>query len=901
MSRTAPHENSISWSKLMWHALEAGEVEQTLGSSPAGLTDDGVDRALAEWGFNELEEAPPLSKLAIVLRQFKSPLIYILVVATAVTVGLGEYIDAAVIGAVLVINTVLGAFQERKAELSVRALMGLVAPRARLIRGGREVEVDSRELVPGDLVLLESGGRVPADMRLVSVTRLRIDESLLTGESVPVSKGTAVLDVGTVLADRNNMAYTGSVVASGRARGYVVATGERTELGRIAERMREERPLPTPIERRLARFAKVVGVVVLVSAVAAFLFGVARGQTPSEMLLVAVAVAVGAVPEGLPVVFTVALAIGVNRMAKRRAIIRNLAAVETIGSATVIGSDKTGTLTENRMVVQRIWSGGETFRLDPEDTGLVAVPDGAALSLDDQPAVRLTLLAGLLANEASLVDADEGVETVGDPTDVALLVAAEDAGLSVEEARRSLPSIAEMPFESERQYAASIRDAGFRVEIFVKGAPERVLAMCSRELVGGVTLPVDAAAVAAASASLAAEGLRVLAMARGELPAAPTGESFTEPEDLVFLGLQGMMDPPRPEVREAIDGCRGAGIRVLMITGDHALTARAIAQQLGITNGDEAVVTGAELEDIEDATLSELARETSVYARVTPDDKLRIVRAVQGHGEIVAVTGDGVNDAPALKAADVGIAMGVSGTDVAREAADMVLADDNFVSIYAAVREGRITFDNLRKATFFLISTGAALVFAILVGLGLGWPLLFLPAQVLWLNLVTNGLQDVALAFEPGEPGVIDRPPRHPEEGILSKFLWQRTLATGAIMAAGTLLLFQQSLAITGSLAQAQTVAVTTMVLFQAFHAGNARAEHTSVFRLNPSANPFLLLAVAGALLLHVAAIYLPPTQFVLRFEPFPARFWLPMILTAASVVVSNEVHKLLGRRRLSI
>jgi magnesium-transporting ATPase (P-type) len=881
-----------------WHALASGEVEERLGTSPSGLTDARVREALVEWGSNEFEEAPPPSKLAIVFRQFKSPLIYILLVATAVTVVLEEYIDAAVISVVIGINTVLGAFQERKAELSVRALMGLVAPRARVVRDGREMEVESRELVPGDVVLLESGGRVPADLRLVGATRLHIDESLITGESLPVAKKTERLDADVVLADRSNMAYTGSVVASGRGRGYVVATGDRTELGRIAGRMREERPQPTPLERRLARFAKIVGVVVLLSALAAFVFGVARGQSASEMLLVAVALAVGAVPEGLPVVFTVALAIGVSRMANRNAIIRNLGAVETIGSATVIGSDKTGTLTENRMAVQRIWSGGETFRIDPDSGVVIRVSDGLSSPLEEEPSVRLTVVAGVLANEASIHVTDQGLETTGDPTDAALLVAAEDAGLSVAEARSRHESVLEVPFEAERQYAASVRRHDGRVDIFVKGAPERVVAMCSRQMDGADVGPLERDAISEASRSLAAEGFRVLAMARGELADAPSGETFVEPEDLVFLGLEGMMDPPRPEVQEAIDGCRRAGIRVLMITGDHAVTARAIGERLGIAEADEPALTGAELARTDDAALSDLVGETSVYARVTPDDKLRIVRAVQRNGEVAAVTGDGVNDAPALKAADIGIAMGRGGTDVAREAADMVLADDNFVSIYAAVGEGRITFDNLRKTTFFLISTGAALVFAILVALGLDWPLLFLPAQVLWLNLVTNGLQDVALAFEPGEPGVIDRPPRDPDEGILSKLLWQRTVATGAIMAAGTLLLFRHALTTTDSLAQAQTVAVTTMVFFQAFHAGNARAERTSVFRLDPRANPFLLLAVAGALLVHVSSIYLPPTQFVLRFEPFPLRFWLPMILVASAVLVTNEVHKLLGRRQ---
>jgi calcium-translocating P-type ATPase len=875
------------------HALELDVVESELGTGPAGLSDVEARARLARHGANALEEAPPPSKLTIVIRQLKSPLIYILLVATGVTLLLGHFVDAAVVGAVLLINTVLGAFQERKAELSVRALMGLVAPRARAVRANREQDVDSRELVPGDVVLLESGVRVPADIRLAATTGLQIDESLLTGESTAVSKTPAVLSPDAVLADRSNVAHSGSIVVSGRGRGYVVATGARTVLGTIAERIRDETAQPTPLERRLARFSKVVAVVVLIAAALAFAFGLTRGESAADMFLVSVSLAVGAVPEGLPVVFTVALAVGVRRMAKRNAIIRELAAVETVGSATVIGSDKTGTLTQNRMTVERIWADGHSFTVD----GGEPRADVASNLLDDHPALHPLLLTGVLANEASLDWTESEPTATGDPTDVALLVAAERLGISVDEARRSHQSVAELPFESERQYVASVRRRGGRDVLYVKGAPERVLAMSSTQRTGLGVAPLDTEVAAAAARDLAAGGLRVLAMAYRELPDLPLDGTVPEPTGLTFLGLQGMLDPPRPEVQAAIDGCRRSGLRVLMITGDHALTARAIAARLGIAAADSRVVTGVELAAVDDSELDLIVSEVSVYARVTPDDKLRIVRAAQRNGEVVAVTGDGVNDAPALKAADVGIAMGQAGTDVAREAADMVLADDNFASIYAAVEEGRVTFDNLRKATFFLMSTATALVLAILAGLGLGWPLLFLPAQVLWLNLVTNGVQDVALAFEPPEPGVADRPPRDPNEGILSRTLWQRGVATGVVMAAGTLAIFAAALAMTASLPQAQTAAVTSMVIFQAFHAANARAERTSVFRLDPRTNRFLLVAVAAALALHVAAIYLPATQFVLRFEPFPTQLWLPIVAVASSVVVVNEVHKWLNRR----
>jgi calcium-translocating P-type ATPase len=882
-----------------WHGLDVQAVAAVLVTGPAGLDAEQAQVRLAQWGPNVLAEAPPPSKLAIVGRQLKSPLIYILLVATGVTLLLGEYIDAAVIGAVLVLNTTLGAFQERKAELSVRALMGLVAPRARVMRGGVEQEVDSRDLVPGDVVLLESGTRVPADLRLAAVTGLRVDESLLTGESTAVDKTTAAVGTDAVLADRVNMAYTGSVVVSGRGRGYVVATGDHTELGAIAESIREAPAQATPLERRLARFARLVAVVVLAAAALAFAFGLARGESAADMFLVAVSLAVGAVPEGLPVVFTVALAVGVRRMARRNAIIRQLAAVETVGSATVIGSDKTGTLTQNRMAVERIWTAGRTLTVLKDD----APADRSSVepALEHDSALHQTLLTGVLANEATIHRTGTELATTGDPTDVALLIAAERLGLAVEAARAAHTPVADLPFEPERQYAASARrtDDG-RYILYLKGAPERVLAMSSTQHSGSGLAPLDVDTVAAAARHLAAEGLRVLAMASLELPGAPADGTMPEPTGLTFLGLQGMLDPPRPEVHEAIDGCRRAGIRVLMITGDHALTAQAIATRLGIAGPDARVITGAELAALDDEALDVLVGDVSVYARVTPDDKLRITRAAQRNGEVIAVTGDGVNDAPALKAADIGIAMGQAGTDVAREAADMVLADDNFASIYAAVEEGRVTFDNLRKATFFLISTATALVLAILASLAFGWPLLFLPAQVLWLNLVTNGVQDVALAFEPGERGITDRPPRDPDEGILSRFLWQRTIATGIVMATGTLAIFTAAQAATDSLSQAQTAAVTTMVAFQAFHAINARAERTSVFRRGPRGNPFLLAAIAGAVTLHVVAIYLPATQYVLRFEPFPTQLWLPIVAVAATVIAVNEIHKWLGRRRAS-
>lgn len=872
---------TVAPSSVDWAALGTAETAEKLRTGPRGLSSAEARARLDTYGPNALSEAKPPSAWTLLLHQFQSPLVYILLAATVITILIEEYVDAGVIFSVLALNAGIGFVQERKADKAVRSLMGLVAPKARVIRDGREEIVDSTELVPGDLVLLESGQRVPADLRLTSTLGLTVDESLLTGESIPVAKHAEPLPPGTPVSERANSAFTGTIVTSGRARGHVVATADNTELGRIATRIREEEEPTTPLQERMAQFARVVGVVVAAAASLSVPLGILRGGELSDMFLVAVALAVSAIPEGLPVVFTIALAVGVQRMARQRAIIRRLPAVETLGSISAIGSDKTGTLTANRMTVQGIWCSGRLFR-----------PGERSETLD------LTLLAGVLANEAALGDDGEGQ---GDPTEIALLRAAAESGIHPEVERRRWMSLREVPFEPERRFAASYRAHEGGVELFVKGAPERVAEMCKAMRTDDGLVPLDSAALEAAVADMARRGWRVLAMAHRPDPTIEPNQA--EFDDLIFLGLQGMMDPPREGVLEAIRNCQRSGIRVVMITGDHAETARSIAAELGIGTSTGRVLTGVELDSFDDAELEEAVREVSVFARVSPEHKLRVVRALQANGEVVAVTGDGVNDGPALKVADVGVAMGRSGTDVAREASDMVLADDNFVSIYEAVRQGRVTFDNLRKVTFFLISSGAAEILAILAAVAAGWPLPMSPAQILWLNLVTNGVQDVALAFEPPERDVSLRPPRPRTEGIVSRLLWQRTVLSGMVMAAGTLATFRWALEATGSLTQAQTVALTTMVAFQAIHAGNARSEHASAFSISPFSNRMLLLAVVGSLALHLGALHLPFTQFVLRVEPITGSMWVLIGLVSLSVLAVVEIDKWLRgmakRRRL--
>jgi len=616
-----------------------------------------------------------------------------------------------------------------------------------------------------------------------------------------------------------------------------------------------------------------------------------------------VALAVSAIPEGLPIVLTLVLAISVRRMAARNAIIRRLPAVETLGSCTVIGSDKTGTLTQNRMTVRLIAAGGEAYEVAGggyevagEIRALRSEPDGAPVSVrvEEGSALWWTLVAGALCNDASAVPAESEFDVAGDPTEIALLVSASKADPFKDELEERYTRVAEIPFDPEARTAATFNEVDGSVLAFVKGAPEDVLRACTSALGGDLDEP----AILEEAERLAGDGLRVLAVAFRELPepeAAPALAAEGVLEGLSFAGLQAMMDPPRPEAVQAVEECRRAGIRVVMITGDHARTASAIARRLGIPAADE-VLAGVELDALSDDALRDALARVSVFARVSPEHKLRIVTALQSLGETVAVTGDGVNDAPALKAAEIGAAMGRSGTDVAKEAADMIVTDDNFASIVAAVREGRIAFDNVRETTFFLISSGAAEVAAVLASIFFRFQLPFLPAQLLWLNLVTNGVQDVALAFEPGEKDVLQRPPRPRREGIVSRVLWVRTAIVGAVMAVGTLALFLHELSATDDLERARTVALTTMVLFQVFHVGNCRSELRSAFAKSPFSNRILFMGTAAALGLHIAALHLPFTQYVLRVQPLDVSTWVVMIAVASTVIVAVELHKLLVR-----
>ena len=886
---------------MKWYQTDASQVFADCNTRREGLAQEEVDERLKKYGPNKLPEEEGISILKLILHQFTSPLIYILLVAAVVTALLREFIDTGVIIAVLIINAVVGYLQEHKAEASVRALKNMVVAKARVVRGGVEQEILSEMLVPGDIVLLASGVRVPADLRLFDVNELRVEEAALTGESVPVEKMTAPISEEHLTAgDQTNMVFMGTAVVNGRARGIVVETGSRTILGQIARDVKELAVTETPLQQKIGRFARFIGYLVLGSASAIVGLGLALGMSLAQVFTTAVAAAVAAVPEGLPIVVTVTMAIGISRMARRNAIIRKLPAVETLGSTTIICTDKTGTLTKNEMTVKAVCDGRHSFEVtgsgyDPEGHILHEWEPADSASLEG---LHMLLRIGLLCNESALVKENGAYRIDGDPTEGALIVSAMKGGLDLETEKAAYPQVGIIPFESDRGFMATLHTTDKGGVILLKGAPERVLEMCattpSRE-------PVEPGQVMGTSERFAEDGLRVLGMAYKRVDETFLATPFTHDRlgtDLVFSGLQGMIDPPRPEAAEAIRGCKTAGIRVAMITGDHAVTASAIGKMLGLSETKAPAITGKELEVMSDEELYNRVQETSVYARVSPQHKLRIVQQYMNHGEIVAVTGDGVNDAPALKAAHIGAAMGKTGTDVAREAADMVVADDNFASIFHAVEEGRIVFDNIRKVVFFLIPTGFAAILSILISMFLDMPIPYVAAQLLWINLVTNGLQDVALAFEPGEKDIIKRKPRSPREGIMSGLLFQRSVIVGVLISLGIVFNFRDALSQGASIEHARTIAMTTMVFFQFFQAWNSRSEMRSVFRISPFSNPFLFYSMVAALLAQIAVIYVPALQWVFRTDALSGMEWLRIIAVAISVIVAVEIDKLVRRSR---
>ncbi|MFP4622642.1 MAG: HAD-IC family P-type ATPase [Gemmatimonadota bacterium] len=916
-----------------WHARQGSEAVEELATDPgSGLSRDEAEARLERYGPNTIESKEETPWWRILVRQFLDPLIYVLIAAGVIMLAFQDYVEAAVILAVVLLNAVIGFVQEYRAQKAITALAEMSAPQAHLVRGGEKVDVETDRVVPGDVVLLESGTRVPADIRLLEADDLQVDEAALTGESETVQKqAEPVDDEKAVPGDQLSMAFAGTSVTRGRGRGVVLHTGEASQLGRIAERTREVGEVRAPIQEKVDRLGKYIGAGILALAGLMVVVGLLQGMELYDVMHTAVAMAVGAVPEALPVVLTVALAVGVKRMAHRNAIIRTLPSVETLGSTTVIASDKTGTLTSNQMVVRAIRAGGRRYevegsgyeregRIRRAESGAGGEEDadagdeeasgadgetGRDADPDEDEALRMTLLAGLLANETESVPGEDE-EPKGDPTERAVLMAAIRAGLELGEARSRHEQLDVIPFESERQYMATLNRTDEGNCIFVKGAPEAVLERCDRRLgADGEEEELDEEAAREAAHELADEGFRVLAMAFRYTDAGSLDEDDVG-SDLVFAGFQAMEDPLRPEAKDAVRATRGAGIRVLMITGDHANTARSIGRDLGLTGDEEeerggrkgGVAEGRDLQDLSDEELDERVRSTSIYARVSPDHKLRLVKRLKEQGEVVAVTGDGVNDAPALQAAHLGVAMGQAGTDVAREASDMVLTDDNFASITNAVEEGRLVFANIRKVVYFLLSTGLGEVLTILASLVLMWPLPFLAVQVLWINLVTNGLQDVALAFEKAEPGLLDEPPRDPDEGVINRELAFRLGWISVFVAGLTLAVYYGLLQQDIPMEEVRAVTMTQMVMFQFFHVLNSRSLRRSVFRMPLTSNPFLAISMALAVLAHLGALHLSFMQNIFQTVPLSPGQWGLVIAVGSSIVVAVEIEKLILRRR---
>lgn len=901
---------------VAWHSLPIDEVRSRLRSDPTGLTATEAARRLALHGPNVLPREPPPSPWRIAARQLSSPLVLVLVAAAAASLAIGDVQDAVLIAIVVAIDAGLGAWQQLKAERSSRALDRLLETRATVSRDGTVRELPADGIVPGDLVWLESGDRVPADARIVTAHGLDVDESLLTGESLPVTKDAGWRgDPAAPLADRLDMVFAGTIVTHGRGTGIVTATAADTALGEVAV-------TPTaagtpPLVARMERFTRSIAVAVLAAAVTVGLLGVTVGhQRVSDMLLFAVALAVSVIPEGLPVSLTVALSIATARMAARGVIVRRLEAVEGLGSCTMIASDKTGTLTCNELTVTAVelpeaeprhaaGAAGGPRRITVAGEGFA--PDGAVVD-DGGPEARARLrelaVCAVLCNEATLHRRDDAWTWRGDSVDVALLTLGAKLGLERDALLAEFPQFDAVPFEPEHRFAATFHDSPSGRFACIKGAPEAVLPLCD-----------DArhalAARQAQATAMAAEGLRVLAIARGRVDtdatAAPRHHHLLPAiRDVSLLGFVGLLDPLRPAARDAVRRCRAAGVRVVMITGDHRLTSLAIARQLDLAETEADVITGDELARLSPAGFAAAVRDAVVFARVTPRQKLDIVTAARAAGHFVAVTGDGANDAPALKAANIGVAMGRGGTDVARDAAGIVISDDNFATLVAGIEEGRIAYDNVRKVILLLVSTGAAEMVLVALSVATGVPLPLTAAQILWLNLVTNGIQDVALAFEPGHGDELRRPPRPPREPIFDRVMAARVAVSAVTMGVAAYAVFRLWLGdaagdaathSSSAVAAARNATLLAMVLLENVHLGNCRSETRSAFSSPPWRSPFLLVGTLVAVAVHLVAMHLPLTQRVLGVAPLPVDEWLLLAAIAVTILPVVELHKWWCRR----
>jgi magnesium-transporting ATPase (P-type) len=903
MSSAADHPATVAGADetgttVAWHAMPVESVLDRLRVSNAGLTDEDAARRLERHGPNALPSSGGNEALRILLRQIQDPLIYVLLASTALAILAGKLLDGLVIGGVVALNAIIGFVQEYRASRAIKALSAMAPSDAVVLRGGRRRTLRASGLVPGDIVFLQSGNKVPADMRVMEERSLKIEEAALTGESAPVEKTAAPVPAEAGIGDRRSMVYGGTLVTYGTAKAAVVATGEGTEIGRISEMLGQASELETPLTRHLGVIARWIALATMIVAAILFGVGLARGYPLGDAVLAAVTLAVAAIPEGLPPIVTISLAIGVRRMARRRAIVRKLPAVETLGSTTVICTDKTGTLTRNEMTVQALWTPEGNYRL----SGIGYAPEGELRSEDGAPvrevprSVERLVRAGALCNDAVVDRKNGGWEATGDPTESALVVAAHKLGFPAKSLRERHPRLDAIAFESERQFMATLHEEEGGTVIYLKGAPEVVLGRCSN----GASVPaLDPDAVTRAVERIAGDGMRVLAFAARRVEGGVDRLDEADVEGgFAFLGLQGMIDPPRPEAIEAVRACREAGIAVKMITGDHAATARAIGEALGLAGEDDVAVTGNDLAEQEEEKIRDLARQHNVFARVAPEHKLDLVRALQAEGHVVAMTGDGVNDAPALKQADVGIAMGITGTEVSQEAADMVLTDDNFASIEAAVEEGRRVYDNLIKALAFVLPTNLGLALILVVAVAVfpivgGAPILPMqPGQILWINLVAAVALALPLAFEAMEPDLMRRPPRPPDAPVLGPFVVRRTIVVALLMAAGALGVFlAQHPEATGGesagagYAAAQTQAVTTVVFFQIFYLLNCRSFQESFLRMGLYSNPWIFIGIGAILVLQAGFVYLPFANAVFGSASLGLRAWIEAALIGVLIM----------------
>jgi len=896
-----------------WHSLSKQGALEHLKTSRAGLSGDAVTKRLEEYGPNELMESRATSPLKIFLQQFKGTMVVILIIAAIVSAAVAtvqgtveEWFDAAVIMVIVFLNAILGFVQENRAEKTMQALKELTAPRVKVVRNGVETEVPSKDLVPGDVVILATGDKVSADARLLESVNLKVNEASLTGESVPIVKNAdMILEKDAFLGEKTNMVFSGCIVEYGRGRAVITSTGMNTALGKIAGLIQTE-PEETPLQKRLKVLGKQLGIAVLLISVFIFVAGLIQGVDVLSMFLTAITLAVAAIPEGLPAIVTISLALGLQRMVKKKAVIRRLPAVESLGSATVICTDKTGTLTKGEMNIREIFV-GETVKVSGEGFEPVGefTINGRRMDPLSDERVRWLLNAGVLCNDATLLEEGEKWRIGGDTTEGTLMVTARKAGIDEDQLIDDHPRMFEIPFDSRKKRMTTVNRFGDTRYAFCKGAMENVLSICTHIRTNEGVIPLTdemRRTIQDRDAGMASRALRVLALAMREVDGVELSEEPMERE-MVLLGLVGMIDSPRTEAIEAIKVSRKAGIKVKMITGDHALTAKAIAKEMGIDPRDDApVMTGRELEEISVEELSERVREVNVFARVAPEHKVKIVDALKSNGEIVAMTGDGVNDAPALRKADIGVAMGITGTDVAKEASEMVLVDDNFASIVSATEEGRGIYDNIKKFVSFLLSCNAGEVatmfIATLIFVDPGMLPFLLPIQILWINLVTDGLPALALGMEPTDPGVMDRAPRDPNKSPITRNMAYRIAIIGIVMAVGTLLAFWIEYTETGNVTSARTVAFCTLVLFQLFYVFSARSEGRTVLDLGLGSNMKLVYAVIASLCLQMVVVYLPIFNEVFRTEPIGLSEWAIIIPIALSALILNEIWKLIKRRR---